>query len=41
MTATDTSGLTLLGQKTDLPASPEQAVLERVSYSPTLGQISG
>jgi 7-cyano-7-deazaguanine reductase len=32
MTATDTSGLTLLGQKTDLPASPEQAVLERVPY---------
>ena len=30
MTSTDVSGLTQLGQKTDLPASPETAVLERV-----------
>jgi len=30
MTTTDISGLTQLGQKTDLPASPDTAVLERV-----------
>jgi 7-cyano-7-deazaguanine reductase len=30
MTATDVSALTQLGQKTDLPASPDLAVLERV-----------
>ena len=30
MTATDVSGLTQLGAKTDLPASPDAAVLERV-----------
>lgn len=30
MTATDVSGLTQLGSATDLPASPEAAVLERV-----------
>lgn len=32
MTHTDVSGLTQLGQKTELPASPDQAVLERVPY---------
>ena len=32
MAQTDTSGLTQLGQKTDLPASPETAVLERVPF---------
>ena len=30
MTSTDVSGLTQLGQKTDLPTSPDTAVLERV-----------
>jgi len=30
MTRTDTSGLTQLGAKADLPASPEEAVIERV-----------
>ena len=30
MTQTDVSGLTQLGAKTDLPASPEAAVIERV-----------
>ena len=30
MVQTDVSGLTQLGAKTDLPASPEVAVLERV-----------
>ena len=32
MTHTDVSGLTQLGAKTELPASPEAAVLERVPY---------
>ena len=32
MTATDVSRLTQLGQKTDLPATPEAAVLERVPF---------
>lgn len=32
MTQTDVSGLTQLGQATTLPASPDQAVLERVPY---------
>ena len=33
MTTTDTSGLTQLGSKTELPASPEAAVLESVPNS--------
>ncbi len=32
MVQTDVSGLTQLGAKTDLPASPEVAVLERVPF---------
>ena len=33
MTKTDTSGLTQLGSNTEIPQSPEEAVLERVANS--------